>query len=186
MFKPVSHKTHTINPKDPEHDSKRSGHWPSVRRHFIAQHSVCQACGRGKPLKLNVHHQIPFHYVTALNRPELEVEVSNLITLCVDHDDQHHLLIGHLDSFKSYNADVLTDVKKYWNMNRSQIMNDREYRVKQKNRPPPVDKMTPKQKDNLKKYLDKRFPDTGVHAYTRLAKRKRDELHLQGHFQHVL
>ena len=178
----MSVRKHTTHPEDPEHNSKRSGHWKSVQREFISQHPVCEACGC-KPV--NVHHQIPFHYVTAVGRPDLELEVSNLITLCVDHVEQHHLLLGHLDNFKSYNPNVTSDVEKYGKMTRKQILNDREFRVKMKKRPPPVDQMTKQQKDNLRKYLDKRFPP-GIHESTRSRKKARRDLHLSGYPKHTL
>lgn len=50
---------------------------------------------------LNVHHKVPFHIA-----PELELEESNLITLCMSEDRHCHLLIGHGDSFKAYVPDV--------------------------------------------------------------------------------
>jgi 5-methylcytosine-specific restriction protein A len=181
------HHEHTKDENDPEHNSKRSGHWNSVKKAFLRQHAKCAACGKaGKHVKLNVHHQIPFHYVTVVGRPELELETENLITLCVEHDDQHHLLLGHLDNFKSYNPDVLTDVKKYWNYTREKIMKDREYRIKKRKRPPNVTDMSTKQKAKLREYLDKRFPDSGIHDYTRAKKRQRKDLHLAGHYKHEL
>lgn len=61
-------------------------------------------CG-GKE-KLEVHHIVPFH----LN-PRLELEPTNLITLCeAKHDGVNcHLLFGHLGNFKSVNKLVEID-----------------------------------------------------------------------------
>lgn len=62
----------------------RSPQWASVRRQFVESHPVCEACGSAETL--NVHHVQPFHL-----HPELELEPSNLITLC----REHHFRIGH-------------------------------------------------------------------------------------------
>jgi hypothetical protein len=62
----------------------RSPAWSRVRAEFVAEHSVCEACGSRE--KLNVHHIQPFHL-----HPELELELSNLITLCFEH----HFRVGH-------------------------------------------------------------------------------------------
>ncbi len=62
----------------------RSGKWPSVRAEYLRLHPTCEACGTDK--ELNVHHVHPFH-----EHPELELQMSNLITLC----REHHLTLGH-------------------------------------------------------------------------------------------
>ena len=76
----------------------RSPHWDSVRKTFIQAHPSCEACGSLK--KLQVHHILPFHLC-----PELELDTSNLITLCMDNNECH-LEIGHGGSFKSFNPYV--------------------------------------------------------------------------------
>jgi hypothetical protein len=63
---------------------ERSSAWSRVRAEFVAEHPDCEACGSRE--KLNVHHIQPFHI-----HPELELEPSNLITLCFEH----HFKIGH-------------------------------------------------------------------------------------------
>ena len=78
----------------------RSSHWRIVRKEHLAQFPTCQACG-AKWL-LNVHHMRPFHL-----HPELELDLANLITLCMVNEC--HLLIGHGDDFKAYNPDVAAD-----------------------------------------------------------------------------
>ena len=82
----------------------RSGKWSSVRKSFIALHPTCAVCGTsGSFLKPNeVHHRQPFHL-----KPSLECDEKNLITLC----RVHHLWVGHLGSFKSYNKEVAKDAK---------------------------------------------------------------------------
>ena len=79
----------------------RSGHWPKVEHEFLSLHSVCEACGTKE--KLNAHHMKPFHLY-----PALELDPSNLITLCMDKDC--HILLGHGDNWKAYNPNVIQDV----------------------------------------------------------------------------
>jgi hypothetical protein len=62
----------------------RSPKWPAVRAEFVRLHPTCAACGSWSAL--NVHHVLPFH-----QRPDLELDPSNLITLC----REHHFRIGH-------------------------------------------------------------------------------------------
>jgi 5-methylcytosine-specific restriction endonuclease McrA len=87
----------------------RSTHWPTVRKNFLKDHPFCSVCGGTK--KLEVHHKIPFH-----RNPSLELEPTNLITLCENKKDgvNCHLLFGHLGDFKSFNENVEEDAKK-WN-----------------------------------------------------------------------
>ena len=80
----------------------RSPKWPAVRQHHLDREPCCAACG-SKDL-LNVHHVRPFH-----TDPALELEDSNLITLC----EQHHLTFGHLMDWKSWNPDVRKDCEAY-------------------------------------------------------------------------
>ncbi len=80
----------------------RSGGWHTVEKHFLESHSTCAACGGHTHLQ--VHHIRPFHLV-----PELELDVNNLITLCMGRKECH-LRLGHGGNFKAYNPHVKTDV----------------------------------------------------------------------------
>ncbi len=84
----------------------RSKDWRSVQKGFLDLNPTCAVCGtRGTTLNpLNVHHIIPFH-----ERPELELVLSNLITLCRNH----HFLFGHLGNWMSYNQSVEHDAE-HW------------------------------------------------------------------------
>ena len=66
------------------YEGPRSGQWVQVRAEFVRLHPRCEACGSA--YNLNVHHIIPFH-----ERPDLELDEGNLITLC----REHHFRIGH-------------------------------------------------------------------------------------------
>lgn len=62
----------------------RSSTWSKVRDEFVMDNPVCSACNTKQ--NLNVHHIVPFAV-----RPELELDTTNLITLC----REHHFKIGH-------------------------------------------------------------------------------------------
>ena len=67
----------------------RSPRWPSFRRSFLAIHSACEACGGIHSLE--VHHVQSFH-----EHPELELDPSNLMTLCDSKGGPEcHLQVGH-------------------------------------------------------------------------------------------
>lgn len=83
----------------------RSPKWPSVRKEHLKSNNKCIACGRDK--KLEAHHIKPVHLF-----PGLELDPSNLVTLCAD---PCHLLFGHLLNFKSWNSEVLIDSEVYYN-----------------------------------------------------------------------
>lgn len=86
----------------------RSNQWPKVREAHLELHPVCELCGGKK--KLQVHHKLPFHL-----HPQLELDPTNLITLCEGIGSVNcHLFFGHLGNFKSYNANVVDDSKE-WN-----------------------------------------------------------------------
>lgn len=77
----------------------RSPKWSSVRKSHLDSQNSCQFCGNSK--NLEVHHIVPVHV-----DPTLELEKSNLITLC---DKNCHLLIGHLMNYKSWNPNVIQE-----------------------------------------------------------------------------
>jgi 5-methylcytosine-specific restriction enzyme A len=84
--------------------SKRSPHWPTVRKHFLQLHPTCAVCGGVS--KLEVHHKQPFHI-----NPSLELDMNNLITLCESGKNgvTCHLFFGHLGNYKSVNPNVEQD-----------------------------------------------------------------------------
>ena len=73
--------------------AKRSDDWPSFRKRNI--HEKCDVCGKG--LFLELHHIRPFHL-----SPGLELELTNIVTLC----RKHHFELGHFFSWKSYNKEI--------------------------------------------------------------------------------
>ena len=80
-------------------DRLRSPHWATTRKRHLRANSVCAACG-GKNV-LQVHHMVPFS-----DRPDLELDPTNLITLCMGRKECH-LHIGHGGGYKFFNPSVL-------------------------------------------------------------------------------
>ena len=85
------------------HGMARSPKWPHVEKLHLKLEPSCAACGSTK--KLNVHHKKPFHLF-----PDLELDLNNLITLCMDKEC--HIKIGHGGDFKDYNPQVTEDSAK--------------------------------------------------------------------------
>jgi len=85
--------------------SRASG-WSRVRREHLLRQPTCQVCGRTNHLE--VHHIEDYSTI-----PELELEPSNLITLC-GGATKCHFTFGHLGSWHSINPDVVEDAQ-YFN-----------------------------------------------------------------------
>jgi 5-methylcytosine-specific restriction endonuclease McrA len=79
---------------------KRSDGWPRARKLYLLIYPECAVCGERK--KVVVHHILPFYLF-----PSLELEPTNFMTLC----EEHHLLFGHLNDFKSYNEEAICDAQ---------------------------------------------------------------------------
>jgi 5-methylcytosine-specific restriction protein A len=90
--------------------SNRSPKWSSVRSKYLKTNSKCAVCS-GTSM-LNVHHIKPFH-----THPELELEHTNLITLCESTKGgvNCHLWFGHLGNYKDINPNVVADAT-YWRL----------------------------------------------------------------------
>ena len=79
---------------------KRSSKWNKTRKAHIKKHKYCEICGKKKDIQ--VHHVVPFHV-----NPELELEPTNLISLC----GRHHLTFAHIGYWKSWNENIREDCK---------------------------------------------------------------------------
>lgn len=112
------------------HES-RSPEWPAVAHAHLAKEPGCRVCGH-QGQGLQVHHIKPFHLY-----PELELDPNNLITLCELRGRDHHLLIGHLDDWASYNPQVRTDVTKYHKENANTIRANPAWQKEEQHRPQP-------------------------------------------------
>ena len=146
------------------HGIERSPKWPGIRKSFLKANPKCAACGKdAKPGGLQAHHRIPFHYCIALKRPDLELDERNLIALCEDEKgikvENHHLLVGHLDDFKSSNLEVANDAAKTYNgMTAKQIRNNKDWQKEEKNKMKPLNAMTTTDKYKLRKLMDSLYP----------------------------
>lgn len=119
-----------------QHGYTRSPQWPTVERHFLASFPSCAHCPPGVKRKVNVHHKFPFHLVKAAKYDHLELDPRNLITLCRDGSDSH-LLLGHFDSFGSYNVDIDHDARvAFHGMTAMEIRHHPVWLQKVANRPP--------------------------------------------------
>lgn len=107
ILKKIRSRVNKVRSKIHEHfkSRHRSSHWDDVRDSYLTINAQCEACGSSKSLQ--VHHIVPFHV-----DPSKELDLSNLLTLCMDEHDCH-LAIGHGGSFRHYNPDVREDVKKF-------------------------------------------------------------------------
>jgi len=136
-------------------DLPRSPAWDKVAKAFLATHPHCAACAETG--QLNVHHKFPFHYVVLCGRPDLELDTRNLMTLCVRPDCQHHLLLGHLDDYESYNRNVDKFVKTYAGQASAQIRKDPAWQKAHAAKPKHLDQMSEAEKKNFKRLLDRVF-----------------------------
>src|SRR5437660_1424339 len=111
------------------HGHERSPEWSRVAKEHRLREPACVACGyKGK--KLQVHHIKPFHL-----HPQLELDPRNLITLCEARGRDHHLLLGHLDAWDSYNEHIHDDVRHFYRKTAAQIRADLVWQKRMAHRP---------------------------------------------------
>lgn len=84
----------------------RSGKWRRVEKAHLKAFPACAACGTRE--RLQVHHVRPLH-----EAPELELEPSNLLTLCMGPREDH-LVLGHLGNWRESNPRVREDADAQW------------------------------------------------------------------------
>lgn len=144
---------------------ERSPLWPAVEKKHLQKQPNCVACGEGvgRHAPLQVHHIFPFHFCIALGRPDLELDNRNLITLCEDEPGRpgqnHHLLIGHFDDYKSFNLEVVHNAQTtFHKLSAAAIKKDREWIRRMRMKPKHLVEMNEGEKQELKKEMDKRFP----------------------------
>lgn len=137
----------------------RSSHWPAVEKAFRKLHPQCVACVVRSVAHVQIHHRFPFHYCVALGRPDLELDMRNLITLC-EHagGPEHHLLLGHLADFQSSDLEVAEAAITFRGMSAAEIKKDKRWIKKVAHRLVPLDKMTAKDKADFKRRMNHTFP----------------------------
>ena len=144
------------------HGIARSDKWPAVEKAHKLLEPVCQCCGN-EQAAVQVHHIFPFHYCIALGRPDLELDHRNLISLCETEkgrpSQNHHLLIGHLDDFKSSNINVVRDAREiYKNRMSAFIQNSDTWKTEKQNRLKLLDEMSADEKAAFRKSMDDTYP----------------------------
>ncbi len=169
MAAPTTHTDHG-HTESARHGVDRSPEWPDAARHHLQLQPTCMACrpGMHSQSKVQVHHIFPFHYCVALGRPDLELDQRNLITLCEEEAghpaENHHLLIGHLDDFRSSNLEVITDAQLFQGLSAVDIKRDSRWKQKEAARLKPLDRMTPQDKADFVALMNSRLPQSGGHA----------------------
>ena len=73
-------------------ETARSGSWPTLEKHYKADHPTCIYCDN--PTE-QIHHVCPFH-----DDPSLELDDNNLAALCHEHHGENAHLGFH---YKSWN-----------------------------------------------------------------------------------
>ena len=89
-----------------KYGKKRSPKWTEVRKQHLEKNPECAICGSIK--KVEVHHVKPFHLY-----PELELEPSNLVSLCESKEFSSlicHLDFGHLGNYQDENAYIFDTI----------------------------------------------------------------------------
>ncbi|MDE2107237.1 MAG: HNH endonuclease, partial [Patescibacteria group bacterium] len=155
---PIDHGAETAK----AHGLKRSDQWPEVERAYRAAHPTCAAC---PSTAVQVHHVLPFHFAVLLARPDLELDPRNLIGLCEkEHGDEgaqdHHLLLGHLDDFQSYNPDVRKSVTFYSGDVEAAIRASAAWQAAMRNKPKAWVDMTSQDKADMRALMDALYPLT--------------------------
>ena len=147
------------------HGICRSPLWPKAEKAHLQAQPKCVCCspdmrpGAG----LQVHHVFPFHICVALGRPDLELDQRNLITLCEDEEgrpgENHHLLVGHLDSFQSSNLDVVEDAQQtFHGLLADEIRSNATWRADVAKRLKPLGEMSEADKGAFAQLMNARLP----------------------------
>lgn len=142
----------------------RSGKWPAAEKRHLEIQPACLVCGTTK--KLAVHHVYPFHFVIALGRPDLEIDERNLRTLCSgDQVDQHHLLVGHLDDWQSYNPQLEHSIAFCHLLTARQIRSLPHWLLLHANKPPHLSLMSNQQRSAMLVLLNRLMPVEAKASY---------------------
>jgi hypothetical protein len=138
----------------------RSSHWPAVEKAFRKVHPQCVACIVKSVTRIQIHHRFPFNYCIALGRPDLELDPRNLITLCEwkSPSPNHHLLLGHLDSFQSADLGIADSAIAFRGMSAAEIRADKRWIAKVAARLKPLDQLTAADKKAFTKQMNQMFP----------------------------
>lgn len=133
----------------------RSPHWSSVEHFFRTANPACARCG--SVTAIQVHHGFAFHECVLAGRPDLELDPRNLHSLCMDPEWQCHLLVGHLDDFRSWNPNLLVDLA-HPLLAGVALRTDAGWLVERTQRAKPWDEWTPAEHAAFRARLDSELP----------------------------
>jgi hypothetical protein len=141
------------------HGVKRSPHWGSLENWFKKRFGeVCPISGLSP---VQIHHAFPFHDCYLAGRPDLELALENLYALYSGGsggaDEGHHLIVGHLGNFKSYNPDLRACLKKWKGLTVAQIKALPKWKALVAKKPLSFPQMSPKQQIAFRAVLDRKF-----------------------------
>ena len=130
--------------------------WRKAAHDWLKDHGFCLVCGdKTKP---QVHHQFPWHLCVLLGRPDLELDKRNFATLCEQPDMEHHLLIGHLGNWESYNPNLYSSVSAWRSKPATELLADKTFQLWMATRPKPWAAMTDDDKAKLRADMDRLMP----------------------------
>lgn len=133
----------------------RSPHWPTRERSHLLIQPRCLVCLRDdSETNLTVHHRYPFAYLVGMERPDLELDERNLFTIC----DDHHLTVGHLNYFGSYNPRFEHFVAMCRGLTLPQIRSAHEFVSAVQSRPKPFAKMDYWERSALLTEINRNMP----------------------------
>ena len=146
---------------------ERSSKWSKVQAQHLLKQPYCIACGKNVKYTngLQVHHIIPYHICIELGRADLELDERNLISLCQTQENittpNHHLIIGHLNDWESFNKTVKTNASKtFYAQSSAQIKLNLTWLKMCLKKPKRITDMSSLEKQQLTQYINKKFPLT--------------------------
>lgn len=144
----------------------RSPHWGSLEN-WIKKHygDVCEITGLSP---VQIHHEFPFHDCILAGRPELELTLENLHRLYSGGHEAangHHLIVGHLRDFRSYNPRLVHYLHKWKGLTTEQIQKLPEWKSMASRKPKSYSEMTPFLQDAFRQALDHRFPKDKITVF---------------------
>lgn len=139
---------------------ERSPLWEKTQREYLEANPQCAVCSTNSIIQ--IHHVMPFHLCHLVYRGDLELDERNFIPLCEEPGNNHHLLLGHLGNFESYNqggrASILELGKSIPGLSEEAIKADVAWIQLMGNRPKPWEQWTHAEKLAFRQILDTTLP----------------------------
>ena len=150
-----------------EHGLKRSEHWPSLEKWMKKYFgNACQICGKGP---VQIHHAYPFHDAILSGRPELELTFENLTSLCETEKGKptqdDHLIVGHLENFRSFNKELLVMIPKWKGLPSNAIKEMDDWKTLAGSKPLSYPQMGTSDQESFKETLDSIFPKDKISVW---------------------